>query len=173
MRILAVLLCFVLFASCNQKEQERSKVNRYFDLAGYFKNEASRLTKNNIPIFKTVRINSKSEQKKLTIKDWEKEFSSFIDSDINKSSWKGSFIVTNQNNVKTYISNDEKIAVNKIEIREREGKVTAVKIFIHNNNDLYVSKDSLSYFPDSLYEIKKVQKIKLMEEKRYQVIGLF
>jgi hypothetical protein len=184
MRISFILIAIVLFASCNQKEQTKSKVKTYFDLEGYFKNEAIRLSKKNRPILKTVSINGKSEQKQISIKNWEKEFGVFIDADINKGSWKGLFEESEASSpsisdsdvfthVTYYQANDDKIPVKNLQIMESNGKIISIKIFIHHENDLYTSTDSLSYFPDNFYEIKKLQKIKLMDDKKYEVVGKF
>jgi hypothetical protein len=189
MRLSFFFLFIVLFISCNSKEREKSKVKTYFDLEGYFKKEALRLSKKNRPILKTVWINGKSEQKTITIKNWEKEFGVFIDADINKASWRGSFkkltkeknkerveggsYILSSNELTTYTSNSNKIPVKKIEVIRAKGKVRSIKVYIYNSNDLYASQDTLSYFPDSLYEIKKVQHIKLLEEKKYQIVGEF
>jgi len=42
---------------------------------------------------------------------------------------------------------------------------------ISNKNILYSSGDTLVYYPDSLYEIRKHQKIKLLAQKTYQITG--
>jgi len=168
--------CFLLLSSlvsCNLKDEGKEKVKTYFDLESFFKSEAKRLSAKNQMIDKTVIINGKAEHKKLTITNWEKEFSAFIDADINKASWKGSFASSNVNHTTIYTSNSAKIAVKKLEVTSENGKILAIKIFVANINSLYTAKDSLSYYPDSLYEIKKVQHIKLMEEKKYEVIGKF
>jgi len=174
MRLL--LFGFLLLSSlvsCNLKEGGKEKVKTYFDLETFFKSEAKRLSAKNQTIDKTVIINGKAEHKKLTITNWEKEFSAFIDADINKASWKGSFGVSNVNNTKIYTSNSDKIAVKKLEVTTENGNILAIKIFVANINSLYTSRDSLTYYPDSLYEIKKVQHIKLMDQKKYDVIGRF
>jgi len=145
----------------------------YFDLDGYFKKEARRLTKTNQSIEKTVIVNGKAESKNVKIDNWEQEFNSFIAADINKASWKSAFKVEKTNEFETYTSNSEKIPVKKLIISFSDEKVVAIKIFIVNTNDLYVSNDSLSYYPDSLYQLKKTQKIKLMDGKKYQVTGKF
>lgn len=166
--------CFVLFCSaCTLKEQDKIATKSYFDLESYFKQEATRLTKANQLIDKTVLVNGKAEEKNLLIKDWEKEFSSFIDADINKASWRGSFKLAKTDSLTTYTSNSDKIPVKKLEITYKDNKVMAIKVFVTNTNNLYTSQDSLSYYPDSLYQIKKTQHIKLMDEKKYQITGKF
>lgn len=174
MRITLTICCIVLlFTACNLKEKEREKAKNklYFDIENYFKSEAKRMAKKNSSINKTVSINGKTEQKTILIKNWEKEFAAFLDADINKASWRGDFQLSTTANVKIYTTRNEKIPVKKLAVTQKNGKVIAIKIFIHNINDLYVSQDSLSYFPDSLYHIVKAQKIKLMEEKKYEVTG--
>lgn len=169
-----ILYCFVVFCSaCTFKEQDNLSTKTYVDLAGYFKKEASRLKKVNLPIDKIVMVNGITEEKKVPIANWEKEFDSFISADINKASWRGAFKMAKNNNVTTYTSNSNKIPVKKVEVTYQNEKIMAIKIFVTNTNDLYTSKDSLSYYPDSLYEIKKTQSIKLMDEKRYQITGKF
>jgi hypothetical protein len=188
MRLPYLLIFILAFTSCQQKAKEKSKNLTYFDLAGYFKNEAKRLSRINRPIGKTVWIDGKSEQKIIKIKDWEKELAVFIEADINKGSWKGAFkksesyfmmlptrysSTSRHDTTITYTSNNEKIPIKTLKIVKQGNEVFSIQIFLHNINDLYTSQDSLIYFPDSLYEIKKVQRIKLMDEKKYIVKGEF
>lgn len=169
-----ILYSFIVFCSaCTLKEQDNLSAKTYVDLAGYFKKEALRLKQNNLPIDKMIMVNGKMEEKKLSIADWEKEFDSFISADINKASWRGAFKTAKNNNVTTYTSNNDKIPVKKVEVAYHDEKIIAIKIFVTNTNNLYTSKDTLSYYPDSLYEIKKVQSIRLMSEKKYQITGKF
>lgn len=170
-----IFFCLILaLSACNLKEQEKVSTKTYFDLDGYFKKEAARLTTTNPTIRKTVWVNGKAEEKTIAIKNWEKEFDSFISSDINKASWRGSFKLKKAGNVSTYTTQSAKIPVKKVEIvYDVHQKVKALKIFVVNTNDLYTSKDTLSYFADSLYQIKKVQQIRLMKEKKYEITGKF
>lgn len=164
-----ILLCL----ACNVKEEKKIEDKLYFDLNGYFNKEATRLTKTNPTVFKTVVVNGKIEEKNLKLHNWKQEFSSFIDADINKASWRGSFTVNKTDSSATFTSQNKKIPINKVEIRFLNKDVASVKIFINNKNYLYNSNDSLTYYPDSLYEIKKTQNIKLMDAKNYQVTGKF
>ncbi len=173
MRKIVFFLAVLTFCSCQQKEQTSTKLNTYFDIRGYFEKEISRLTKLNPIITKTVRINENVEQKKLSIKSWKQELQSFIDADINKASWKGSFKVEKNGNLTTYTANSDKIPVKNITVALNGSRVVSVKILVNNDNNLYISQDSLVYFPDSIYQIKKTQSIKLMNPKSYQVIGKF
>lgn len=164
-----ILLCL----ACNVKEEKKVEDKMYFDLDGYFKKEATRLTKTNPTVFKTVVVNGKTEEKNLKLQNWKQEFSSFIDADINKASWRGSFTVSKTDSLITYISENKKIPISKVEVRFLHQSIASVKIFINNKNYLYTSSDSLIYYPDSLYRIKKTQNIKLIDAKNYQVTGKF
>lgn len=170
---LSFLVVIVFAISCNLKENKKAGNKTYFNLAGYFKNEAIRLSKANPTISKTVFINGKEEQKNIRIKNWEQEFKSFTDADINKASWKGSFNVAKSGDQTIYTSHSDKIPVKKLEIALANNKLTSIKVYITNANGLYTSQDSLIYYPDSLYQIKKTQHIKLMENKRYSITGKF
>lgn len=166
------LLCvIVLFSACTGPENRRNEHPPYFDLSRYFNEEAERLTKANVMVDKTVLVNGRSAQKQLMIKNWKKEFESFISSDINKASWRGMFNVQNLAEVTVYATENDKIPVKKLAVTRTNGKVTAIQLFIRNRNDLYTSADTLSYFPDSLYHLIKTQKIRLMKGNRYEVAG--
>ena len=166
--------CLVIFySSCTLKEQDKTSAQLYFDLDSYFKTEAQRLSKANPQIDKTVMVNGQLEEKNVKINNWEKEFESFIAADINKASWRGSFKVQKDNLTTIYLTQNEKIPVKIVEITYLKDKIYGIKIFITTTNRLYTSKDSLVYYPDSLYQIKKLQDIKLMDPKTYQVTGKF
>ena len=172
MKLKLVCLFLIFISACKNNDPTIEKPV-YFDVATYFKQEAVRLTKNNKQINKTVIVNNNAENKKVLITNWQQELSSFIDADINKASWRGSFKIIKTDSLATYVSQSDKIPVKKVEISLLDQTVVGVKIFITNKNVLYTSNDTLTYYPDSLYEIKKSQKIKLMDGKRYIIIGKF
>jgi hypothetical protein len=170
------LVCFILIlfvCSCSSKEDKIAQTKSYFDVKGYFNNEIVRLGKKNQAVEKAVSINGAKEEQKITITNWKQELQSFLDADINKASWKGSFNLVKTGNLSTYTSQSDKIAVKKLEVKFDGKEVKSIKMFINNVNNLYTSQDSLSYFPDSLYQIKKTQHIKLLEAKNYEIIGRF
>jgi hypothetical protein len=173
MRKLIIYLLALFLISCTQKEQEKTSAKIYFDVKGYFEKEAKRLDNNKALVHKSVAINGITEQKTIHIPDFKNELGSFISSDINKASWRGSFNVKKDKDLTVYTTTEEKIPVKKIEVRMQNDKPVYIKILVVNTNILYTSSDTLAYFPDSLYEIKKTQKIKLLKEKKYAVIGKF
>jgi hypothetical protein len=173
MRKLALLLIVVL-ASCSGTEQRSPDAAiQYFDVRGYFNKEAKRLSEKNPTINKTVLVNGTTENKPIKITDWHKELASFIDADINKRAWEGEFLAEKTGNGMVYTSNNEKVPVKKLEIIKDKERITGVFIIIKNSNYLYTSSDTLSYFPDSLYQIRKAQHVTLMSPKTYRITGVF
>ena len=138
--------CFSI--SCTNK-QKASDVKVYFDIRGFFESEATRLQLNNPLVEKTVTQNTQSESQKVTIKYWKTELDLFIESDINRPSWKKSYRVYKTPNSIEYISNDEKLRTQQIAIQKsHNGKVISIRIKNHTKNSLYSGIEELSYFPD-------------------------
>ncbi|WP_131538960.1 hypothetical protein [Pedobacter nototheniae] len=169
---LYILVFALAFFSCNQrKESEANTDLLYFNTKGYFEKEALRLKKINPTVQKSVFINGSIESKATKIDDWEKELSIFVDADINKTSWKGSFKIIKAADTESYTSDNRKIPVKRITVVKLNDKITSIKIIRENKNIIYHSTDTLSYYPDSLYEIRKQQKIKLLNPKKYVITG--
>jgi len=172
--VVFLLFTLLFFGSCNPAEpKKQSSALTYFDIKGYFVKEAKRLKSLNPEIDKTVMVNQSAEHKKLKIADWQKELSIFSDADINKSAWQGLFRLHQEEGAKTYLSDNEKVPVKSLHISYKNGKIYGIEILISNANSLYTSNDTLSYFPDSLYQVKKTQHITLLKEKSYKIIGEF
>ena len=159
--------------SCNPAAKNQRNTLKYFDLKGYFEKEAARLTKNDPVFTKTVTVNGAAESKNTRIADWTKELSIFSDADINRNAWKGLFKITNTGDQEIYTSDQEKVPVKELRITKRKGVVYHINILVKNTNMLYSSTDTLSYYPDSLYQVKKKQQIKLLAEKKYTITGKF
>jgi len=172
-KLLFLLLIFFLSACHPGAQKERSGVLQYFDLKDYIAEESKRLKGLNPYIDKYVEVNKSSEHKKLKIADWQKELSVFTDADINKSAWQGLFQLKESGDRKTYLSDNDKVPVKSLTIQYKNGKIYGLRILISTVNSLYTSNDTLSYFPDSLYEVKKTQHIKLLNEKKYHITGKF
>ncbi|RZK20469.1 MAG: hypothetical protein EOO86_04255 [Pedobacter sp.] len=170
-RIYLLVFAFGLI-SCNQQKDSKANTDLlYFDVKGYFEKEIIRLQKLNPNVSKTVGVNGTVESKMVKIADWKKELTIFLNADINKASWKGSFSIKEQNGVDIYTSNHKKIPIKKVSITWKGQKAGKIEIIIANKNILFQSHDTLTYYPDSLYEIKKQQKIRLLSEKKYTIIG--
>jgi hypothetical protein len=165
---------FLLFLmACSDTNQQQKLPQQYFDLKGYMQQEAARLNQTKPLVFKTVSVNDSTESRKVRIADWNKELANFSDADINKSAWQGMFKVERNKQQEVYSSNDDKVLVKKLEISRKNNKITSIKVLLNTSNYLYHSTDTLAYYPDSLYEIRKTQQIRFLSVKRYLVKGTF
>ncbi len=173
MKLATIGFLFIVLCSCSSKEQNKPQIAAYFNVKNYFEKEAARLDNLHRPIQKTVVINGVAETKQIKIESFSDELGTFINSDINKASWRGSFTVKKASNLELYHTDNEKIPVKNVQIQYKNNSVKSIQIIVSTTNILYHSIDTLNYYPDSLYEIKKTQKIRLIEEKRYSVIGKF
>ena len=173
MRKYAFLLAGLLLSCGSPDQPKQETAGTYFDLKSYFNKEAQALNRRGPMVKKSVVVNDKAEEKQLKITDWVKELSVFMDADINKPAWKGEFQTINNANGTSYRSNNDQVPVKQVDIIKAGEKVKGVTILIHNSNYLYSSTDTLSYYPDSLYQIRKSQQIKLLSPKRYRITGTF
>jgi hypothetical protein len=168
-----LLLIIPSFLACRKSKVSEPSKKSYFDLKTYFEKEAVRLSKLNPSLKKRVSINEDEQSQTLKITNWPTELEIFKEADINKSSWKGEFTISKQNNQWQYQTKNPKIPVKLIEIIETEGQVKSIKIIKSTHNIFYQTTDSLLYYPDSLYQIVKHQDIRLLKPKRYEVIAKF
>jgi hypothetical protein len=168
------LLILLAFVSCSNPDSNPLGTGQeYFELKAYFEKEALRLQKANPTVDKTVVANGKAERRRLKLRSWTKEFSSFIDADINKRAWAGEFVKKVNDSSETYLAQNEKVPVKSVKILRSNKQVTGIEIIIKNENYLYTSTDTLSYYPDKRYEVRKTQQIKLMNKKQYRITGIF
>ena len=173
MKFTNLVFLIIFFCSCTQQEQKKYQNGNYFDIKNYFEQEANRLTPLHLMVNKTVSIDGKSEERKIKISDFNKELNIFISSDINKASWRGEFKVNKRENETTYTTENIKIPVKNVRIQFDNNAVKSIRIVVKTDNILYHSTDTLNYIPDSLYQIKKTQKIKLLKKKEYNIVGRF
>jgi len=169
------LLCiFYLFSitSCadTSKEAEVQEFS-YFDIKGYFEKEVAKLSVENPLVYKEVYKNRQKEAKEVAINDWQKELSLFIESDINKPSWKNSYSFERSDDTVIYRALEDELRTRKIEIIKIGEKVLSIYIENSASNELYKSNEQLFYFPDSLYRIIKKQQVRILGENQYEIVG--
>jgi hypothetical protein len=157
--------------SCKPEVAETGSAAKYFDLQGYFHGDAEQLTKSNPFVTKTVTHNGITETKKIHIADWGAELSMFIGSDINKPAWKDSYNVQDTGDALIYTAIDPNLKTREIIVNRSNDEVKWIMIINHTKNMLYETKEKLTYFPDSLYLIEKLQIVKLLGKNRYDIKG--
>ncbi|MGV8878812.1 MAG: hypothetical protein ACOH2A_07255 [Sphingobacteriaceae bacterium] len=164
---------FFLLTSCGTPTAETVSTNRYFDLKKYFTEEASRISKRNLLIKKSVSRNGETETKTVSVINWPAELALFIESDINKPSWQRSYRKEISKNFIIYAALDKSLRTRKIVIKQENKQIRWILIENYTRNELYSTVEKLSYFPGSHYEIKKSQSIRLLGNNRYLITGYF
>ena len=171
----AVLLGGMMLAnslsSC-RPEIKNSADLKYFDLKGFFTTDTARLNKLNKPIYKTVTHNGVSESKNIRIADWGQELNLFIMSDINKPAWRNSYSIAADDDFLIYKAKDPELKTREIMVKMDKKKVKWILIFNNTQNSLYQNIEKLTYYPDSLYLIEKVQRVKVIGTNIYKIKGV-
>ncbi len=163
----------VTFASCKPDIRENVGPIKYFDLKGYFRADSARLNLKHPLVTKTVKHNGDMQTKKLYISNWGRELEPFINSDINKPAWRGSYAIKTGKGLIIYKAATPDLKTQEIVIKQAGGKVKWILVRNHTKNLLYENTEELSYFPDSLYRIIKSQHVRLMGKNIYSVKGVF
>jgi len=172
---LGMLLCL---ASCKRDSRAALDTGKFFDVKGYFASEAVRLSKLNPGIDKTAVYNKQTEEQKIHIGNWASELSMFSESDINKPAWRLSYDVQSSKGFTTYKAKDPELKTQDITIKKDGDKIKWILIVNHTKSTiftkrLYETVEKLSYFPDSLYHIQKVQYTRLLGLNHYNIKGKF
>ena len=169
----SLYLILFLLSSCNPVEDTALTNLTYFDIKSYFLNEASRLTSHKLSVLKEVSKNEQKEKKLILIRDWQKEFDFFIESDINKPSWTSSYKVETKGDTTFYQALNPDLRTRVIQIIKDGNKIKSISIKNESLNKLYKSYEYLSYYPDSIYIIEKEQQVRFLGENKYKVTGRF
>ena len=173
----AALVSGVLFtvwwSACKRDVKESGAALRYFDINGYFTKDIARLGKLNKPVLKTVTHNTVSESKTVHINNWELELSLFKEADINRPAWKNSYTVIDEDGLVIYRAKYPELKMREMLIKKDKEKIKWILIYNKTpKNILYQTTEKLSYFPDSIYVIDKIQRVRLMGSNFYEIKGV-
>jgi hypothetical protein len=164
----------VLFlTACSFSTKTKEQAVNYYNLQKYFSEEAARLNKSKLEIIKTVKHQDVSETQNIKIEDWSQELALFIESDINKAAWKNSYQKDSTSTKITYTAKEENLRIRKIVILLKQNKPFKISITNQTKNNLYYTKEELTYIPDSIYQIDKYQDVKVLGVNNYKVLGVF
>lgn len=180
-RLYHTALIFLLLTSvvaCNSVTEPTTSTETeqptYFSLNTYFSDEIDRLTKEQPDLEKTVNINGSSESKATNTVNWKHELELFAQADINKAAWTNSYTVDSTERKVVYTSKEPDLKTKQIIIQHKADK-TVLGIEIHNeeSNWIYRSVEKLTYYPDSLYSIDKIQEVRIVGSNHYHVQGVW
>lgn len=170
--IIKWLPLFLISGLFSCKPDIKDTGSRYFDLKAYFKKDCPRLDHKSPQVTKTVGYNGNTETKKIRVKNWEKELELFSGSDINKPAWRQSYNVQEDSTQLTYTAKTPDVRTRLIQIKKRGDAVKSIYIINQESNILYQSTEKLTYVPDSLYQIDKLQKVKFLGTNKYLIRGV-
>jgi len=165
------MILAVSLVSCRPDLKDDGSSQKYFDIKGYFNADAARLSKLNPTVTKMVDHNKITETKTVKIDNWLQEFDLFIASDINKPAWKNSYSVTSDDSVTIYRSKDKTLKTYEIMIKRDKQQIKWILIYNYTKNMLYQDSEQLTYYPDSVYKIDKVQQVKVIGRNIYRIHG--
>jgi hypothetical protein len=175
-KLIISILSAILLASCTpQKEQ---KVTAYFDIKALFTKQIAYLNKQK-PVFeKKVEINAEKETKEMSQIEWAKELAPFIEMDINKAAYLGSYdIIETDSSLNYTLKKDEKKPIASVLILKNKGEtaVTFVEMTSQDKNMLYSWQKTVSAnFKNGQiinYKIKGNQKLMFFSEENYRIEG--
>jgi len=152
----------------------------FFSLKKFFAGEASRLRRDRYRLNKTVVYESTTEKHIVRVGSWEKELGIFADADINKSAWIDKYRTTSTGVKTSYLALDSSLKVKSITISRgiknaasADGGVQLIRINLSTRNFLYNMSEQLSYLPDSGYRVQRMQNIKVLGRKTYDIQAAF
>lgn len=159
--------------ACRPDVKETGSSAQYFELKKFIKADSSRLTRNQVLVTKTVSHNgSGSQTRQMHISNWGRELDPFSASDLNKPAWRQSYTIQQVADSVIYTAKYPDLITRRMVITQQNQKVQKVTISNYTRNLLYQTTEKLVYFPDSLYIIDKLQKVKFLGSNRYLIKGV-
>jgi len=167
------LLILVVSACTSNEKADTEQVKYFFDLKGYFDEQAEILNEKYKTPIKTVSVDGKAQKKELKKIDWEKELSVFASADINKSSWQDKYradtmATINAINV-AYTALDDKLKTRLINVKLNNDVVEFISIEQLSDNMIYNSQKTLTYSSKIGYTLENRQKARFLDEHLYEI----
>lgn len=175
------VVCFIFLATqacqlLNPSAPKNTKRQIYFfDLAGFFNQEAIRLTKSKVKGEKELSFNAKKGHLPSAKLDFEKELAVFVNSDINKLSWRDKYqadtLYDNEHLLQKiqYKALDEQLKTRTVIIEYAQGKVVKIEIRNRLKSIIAQSEEKLTYEPVKGYSINGLQQMILAGKNTMEV----
>ena len=164
-RLFFVVFVFSFLGACSQIESvESEKDASFFDIKGYFTEQAERLNKEQIGVRKTIKIGDSEEVHEMDSLNYEEELELFANADINRPAWQSKYLVDSifsENRLAAlhYSAQDDELKTQEIRIQFLEEVVRAIEIVNHTESTIAETNQRLSYIPESGYSIINEQKL--------------
>ena len=168
------ILCITAFASsCTSTSNNTHNSNDIeIDIPSFFQNEIALLNSKKPTVTKTVKKDSISETKQLTVSDWQKELANFTSIDINKAAYHGAYQKDSIGNTVTYSFKDSALDLSSLKIVYDNGIPSIFTIKKVTKNLLYDTEENLEYIKGKSYSIDKTQVVKALGSHHYQIKGI-
>ncbi len=181
-RILRYLLpAALLIGGCSTSGTEPAQGVRpdaFFDLKGFIKEEAQRLSEQQPRVRKRIEVSGKQEVQTFDSLDYSKELDIFSRSDINRVAWLDKYQVDStfergQLAKITYTTDDEELKTHRMEIEFDQGKASS--IYVRNKTESIVAniEQEMQYRTGEGYWLVSSQSTELSGEKEVKVEAEF
>lgn len=172
-----ILFISLLLLGCNESNNENTP-KYYYDLAGLINQQIFQLSKNQPIIKKDLLIGEKTERIQTKDIDWKKELELFLQTDLNKQSYKLSYAKDSTPLKVVYqLKKGENLPVKTLKIEfDEEKSPKTIRAFIQVENYLYKSEKNLLMDLDKKqlknYQIDGWQELFIGKKKSFKVIGV-
>lgn len=169
------LVMIILFCiSCNPGNTSKPSL-KYFDLAGWMKNQATELKAEHRGLERTITKDGKSETITSDTANWVREFQPFIEADLNKPAWLNSYetdsILKDSILIVRYTALEKRLPVRKMEITFLNKQVQTVMVWSAKKNSYFQSDQELTYQTNIGYDLVGSQKVILADSLSYKISG--
>lgn len=167
---------FIVFTSCNDiKVKPEEKI--YFSISPFIDSLVVDLEQNKTGLKKTAYLNKSKDSSTTQKVDWGKELEIFKEAEINKSSYRGKFIVdstlSNDQKIITYSTDDKKIRAKYLKVTSENGNISNIVIKLKTDNALYSSTQNLELTPNKGFSVEGMQNIAQLYVDSFKLIGVF
>jgi hypothetical protein len=162
---LALLLLGLSLSACQSSasaSDEQQEEAFFFNLKKFFEAEISRLENGKIEGVKKVQFNQEKDETKAQHLNYAKELEVFVNSDINKLSWRDKYSgdtssVNGQIQKIVYKALDEHLKTREVVIQFEDANVSDIRIKNRLKSIIADARQNLRYRPQVGYEIKGQQ----------------
>lgn len=167
----------VIGSACTENKQSIRKIQVYFDLDSLLNEQKYVLTDRGAELKKTVKMNGENESRTLMpdTATWEEEFSIIRDFNLNRPYYVGLFQEHREENILSYQTSDEDVAVKKFDLFYEQGELIRIESLLEESKYIYSNERKLTLeFNDGLmsfYQIDGEQKMILQDKEDYMISG--
>lgn len=179
--VLHFLLLAIVLSSCSQDPTEvyYEDDRNYYDLPSCMRHQVDALNKMGKHVRKKLTKDGQSQVVEKGDVNWQEELELFMESDINRPAWRGSFktdtVHLDQMLVITYKTDNTEIPVKNVVVTLDKQNKQCLRLTIDRQTDnfLYSSLQKLFFTPGEGYTVKGHLKVMFLFESEYAVESTF